>query len=109
MAVQRTQFPITGAYAFTDYRSQGQTISQAIIDIAPPSRGSLNLFNLYVALSQCPEREHIQLLRGFKPDMLLNESLLEDERLECMDKHTTVWWERVKCREERQATMIGTD
>jgi len=24
MTVQRTQFPITGAYAFMDYRSQGQ-------------------------------------------------------------------------------------
>ena len=36
------------AYAFTDFRSQGQTINQVIIDIAPPPRGTLSLFNLYV-------------------------------------------------------------
>ena len=104
MVVRRTQFPITGAYAFTDYRSQGQTISRAIIDIAPPPRGSLNLFNLYVALSRCPDREHIRLLREFKEEMLLKkheESLIrEDERLECMEKNTTLWWNEVRCREE---------
>jgi len=89
MAVQRTQYPITGAYAFTDYRSQGQTISRAIIDIAPPPRGSLNLFNLYVALSRCPAREHIRLLRDFKAETLMKKHddclLEEDSRLECLD------------------------
>ncbi len=99
MAVRRVQFPITGAYAFTDYRSQEQTISQAIIDIAPPPKGSLNLFNLYVALSRCPDRQHVRLLRDFKEEMLLkkhDESLMrEDERLEYMDKQTTIWWKEM--------------
>jgi hypothetical protein len=35
--VQRKQFPITAAYAFTDYCSQGQTLPDVIIDIASPS------------------------------------------------------------------------
>ena len=112
MAIQRTQFPITGAYAFTDYRSQGQTISQAIIDIAPPPRGSLNLFNLYVALSRCPNREHIRLLRDFKEETLLkkhDESLLkEDDRLEAINEHTLVSWGKVKRSEERHISMRVT-
>ena len=49
--VQRCQFPITAAYAFTDYHSQGQTISYGLVDVVPPPRGTLSLFNLYVALS----------------------------------------------------------
>src|SRR5882762_9281874 len=33
-SVRRRQFPMTPAYAFTDYRSQGQTLPYVIIDIA---------------------------------------------------------------------------
>ena len=50
-SVQRWQFPMTVAYRFTDYRSQGQTLLYVIIDIVSPPTGGLNLFNLYVALS----------------------------------------------------------
>jgi hypothetical protein len=50
--VLQRQFPISPAYAFTDYRSQGQTISHVIVDLASPPAGSLSLFNIYVALSQ---------------------------------------------------------
>ncbi|KAJ7251541.1 hypothetical protein B0H12DRAFT_1119480 [Mycena haematopus] len=48
------QFPITvlGAYAFTDYRSQGQTIPYVLVDVASPPSGTLSLFNLCVALSR---------------------------------------------------------
>ena len=34
--VTRARFPITGAYAFTDYRVQGQTIPYVVVDIASP-------------------------------------------------------------------------
>ena len=37
--VRRRQFPMTAAYAFTDHRSQGQTIPAVIIDIATPPTG----------------------------------------------------------------------
>ena len=60
-SIQRTQYPITGSYAFTDYRSQGQTISHALVDIGPPPHGTLSLFNLYVTLSRSPGRDHIRL------------------------------------------------
>lgn len=31
--VHRKQYPITAAYAFTDYRSQGQTLPYVLIDV----------------------------------------------------------------------------
>ena len=37
--VHRCQFPMTAAYAFTDYRSQGQTIPAVIVDITTPPTG----------------------------------------------------------------------
>lgn len=33
---KRRQYPMTLAYAFTDYRAQGQTIAKAIVDVAKP-------------------------------------------------------------------------
>ena len=61
--VQRQQFPITGAYAFMDYRSQGQTIKTVIIDLAkPPTGGDLSLFNVYVSLSRSSGRDTVRLL-----------------------------------------------
>ncbi|KAF9499205.1 hypothetical protein BDN71DRAFT_1428246 [Pleurotus eryngii] len=46
------QFAITPAYAFTDYKVQGQTIEYVIIDLAEPTQNALNPFNAYVALSR---------------------------------------------------------
>jgi len=48
--VTRLQYPITAAFCFTDYCSQGQTIPRVIVDIASPPSGKLSLFNLYVAV-----------------------------------------------------------
>ncbi|KAH9913591.1 uncharacterized protein B0H18DRAFT_888000 [Fomitopsis serialis] len=62
--VRRRQLPITAAYAFTDYRSQGQTIPYVIVDIAKPPAGRLSLFNLYVALSRSSGRQTIRIFQG---------------------------------------------
>ncbi|KAJ3995131.1 hypothetical protein F5050DRAFT_1574222, partial [Lentinula boryana] len=67
---------LTLAYAFTDYRAQGQTIAPVIIDIASPPTGSLNLFNIYVALSR--------------------KLLAEDDKLEKIEKETRKWWEEMR-------------
>ncbi len=90
---------MTACYAFTDYRSQGQTIPFVIVDIASPPTGTLTLFNLYVALSRSSGRDTIRLLRGFdwhvfkKPHDI--ELLREDERLETMDAATETWYKQV--------------
>jgi hypothetical protein len=59
MTVNRTQLPLTLAYAFTDYRSQGQTLAPVIVDIGPPPYGHLTPFNIYVALSRGTGRDNI--------------------------------------------------
>ncbi|EIM82415.1 uncharacterized protein STEHIDRAFT_64972 [Stereum hirsutum FP-91666 SS1] len=65
---------MSSAYAFTDYRAQGQTIPYVLIDIAQPPSNGLSLFNLYVALSRSSE---------------------EDDRLEKMDNNTKEWWKKM--------------
>ena len=61
-SVCRHQCPMTAAYAFTDYRSQGQTLLYVMIDIAKPPTGALDLLNLVV--SQFREGEH-SIAAGF--------------------------------------------
>ena len=98
--VKRTQFPITPAYACTDYRSQGQTIPAAIVDVGTPPTGGLNLFNLYVALSRSRGRDTIRLLRNFEDRFFTaNHSLdllQEDDRQRGLDGSTKEWWGKMQ-------------
>ncbi|TFY52705.1 hypothetical protein EVJ58_g9862 [Rhodofomes roseus] len=99
--VMRRQFPITAAYAFTDYRSQGQTIPCVVVDIAsPPSGSDLTLFNIYVALSRSAGRQTIRLLRDFDERLLFRpqdtQLEAEDKRLCEMDDTTRRWWEQMR-------------
>jgi hypothetical protein len=90
--VIRRQFPITSAYAFTDYRSQGQTICPVMVDPATPPSGGLSLFNIYVALSRSTGRSTIHLLRDFNDQLfqkpLDTDLMLEDEQLERLNQGT---------------------
>ncbi|KIJ61974.1 hypothetical protein HYDPIDRAFT_95276 [Hydnomerulius pinastri MD-312] len=86
------QLPLTPAYAFADYRSQGQTNSHVLIDIGTPPTGELTPCNVYVALSRSHGREGIRLLGDFDEKVFTthpNEHLrVEDERLIELDKGT---------------------
>ncbi|KLO06659.1 hypothetical protein SCHPADRAFT_910151 [Schizopora paradoxa] len=89
----RYQLPMTGAAAFTDYRSQGQTIVYVILDLAtPPSGGPLTLFNLYVALSRSRGASTVRLLRDFSPALLMSSIdpylAEEDKRLDELNEET---------------------
>jgi ATP-dependent exoDNAse (exonuclease V) alpha subunit len=65
ITVERKQFPLTPAYAFTDFKSLGQTIESVLVDLAKPPSGGLTSFNAYVALSRSRGRDTIRLLRDF--------------------------------------------
>lgn len=85
--VYRTQFPLTPAYAMTDYRAQGQTFAKVIVDIGKPPRAPyLTPFNAYVAISRSKGRHGIRLLRQFEDRLFTTEPnkelLKEDKRLE---------------------------
>ena len=97
LTVSRTQLPLTLAYAFTDYRSQGQTLEPVIVDIGPPPHGYLTPFNIYVALSRGTGRDNIRLLRDFDSTLLEQHPCeflrLEDERLKNLNETTKEIWE----------------
>ena len=94
--VNRTQLPLTLAYAFTDYRSQGQTLQPVIVDIGPPPHGYLTAFNIYIALSRGTGQNNIWLLRGFDKNLLQQHPCeflrLEDNCLERLNEMTKEVW-----------------
>ena len=96
ITVSRTQLPLTLAYAFTDYRAQGQTLEPVIVNIGPPPYGRLTPFNVCVALSRGTSRNNICLLRDFDISLLQqhpSEFLrLEDERLHNLNEVTKKIW-----------------
>ncbi|KAJ7683082.1 hypothetical protein B0H17DRAFT_942244 [Mycena rosella] len=89
--IQRVQFLVTGVYAFTDYRSQGQTLPYIYVDIGTPPTGGLSLFNLYIVLSRSLGRDMIRLLRDFDDEMFKRgmSQNAEDDRLEGLDEDTS--------------------
>ena len=93
-SVRRTQYSLTPAYAFTDYKSQGQTIECVIVDLVKPPSGKLNGFNVYVSLSRSLGRENIRLLRPVDHKLFTahpNEKLRqEDIRLRSLEELTTI-------------------
>jgi len=92
--VTRQQLPITPAYAFTDYRSQGQTIEYCIVDIGTPPTGRLTPFNAYVALSRSRGKNTIRLLRDFDDKLFTQHpsEYLRNEDLR-LEKMTKLHWE----------------
>jgi hypothetical protein len=69
-----------------DYRSQGQTLTYVIVNIASPPTGGLNLFNLYVTLLRSSRQSTIHLLRNFEDKLFLKSHdvalLAEDDWLD---------------------------
>ncbi|KAF6745923.1 ATP-dependent DNA helicase PIF1 [Ephemerocybe angulata] len=111
ITVKRTQYALTGAYAFTDYKSQGQTIEKVIIDIGKPPDNELSPFNAYVALSRGRGRDSIRLLRDFNPDLFTthpSENLREEmSRLHALARQTEAEHEEmVRNREQANAGVI---
>ncbi|KIM69708.1 hypothetical protein SCLCIDRAFT_1208217 [Scleroderma citrinum Foug A] len=57
--VSRQQLPITPAYAFTKYHSQGQTIEHYIVDVsAPPNRPSHTVQHIRRSIAKPWKRRH---------------------------------------------------
>ena len=91
--IEQTQYSLSPAYAFTDYKSQGQTIECIIVDLAKPPSGTLTGFNVYVGLSHSHGQKNICLLWAFNHKLFTihpNEKLRqEDERLHTLEELTT--------------------
>ena len=90
--IKREQFALTPAYAFTDFKSQGQTIESVIVNLAKPPSGNLTGFHAYVSLSRSHGQGTIWLLQDFDerlftkhPNKYLQK---EDARLEQLENET---------------------
>ena len=63
---QRTQLPVTPAFAFTDYKCQGTTLGKVVVDFA----GGVSSSGMYVMLSRVQRREDLLVLQHFQPNVL---------------------------------------
>ena len=91
-SVKRDQLPLTPAYAFTDYRAQGQTIPRLLIDLGKPGSGAITPFNTCVACSRAQGRAGVRFVRDVDwaqftshPSEFLRNA---DERLMELDRRT---------------------
>jgi hypothetical protein len=64
------QFPVTLAYAITDFKSQGQTYEWLRVDIKKPQTGNASVMSPYVQLSRGQSLQRLSILRPFNPDDL---------------------------------------
>ena len=79
--VKLLQFPVTLAYAITDFKCQGQTFDWVLCDIAKPRTGSAPATSAYVQLSRARSLRHVSIMRPFDIDKLstpLPPELLEE-------------------------------
>ncbi|KAH9046206.1 hypothetical protein EDB84DRAFT_1265350 [Lactarius hengduanensis] len=92
VTINRQQFALTPAYAFTDIKSQGQTLECVVVDIGKLPSGALTGLNAYVALSRSRGRDTTRLLRNFDRRVFTvhpNEQLREeDQRLAAPEANT---------------------
>jgi ATP-dependent DNA helicase PIF1 len=64
------QFPVTLAYAITDFKCQGQTYPWLRVDIKKPHTGGASVMSPYVQLSRGQSLERLSILRPFDPEDL---------------------------------------
>src|SRR5947207_5294041 len=64
------QFPVTLAYAITDFKSQSQTFEWLRVDIKKPHTGAASVMSPYVQLSRGQALQRLSILRPFNPDDL---------------------------------------
>ena len=85
-SIRRRQIPCSPAFAITDYRSQGRTFNEVILDFESAKKGGNNQHSTftatYVALSRCRSIAGLSFLRAFpassffvKPDIRLEQEM----------------------------------
>ena len=65
-----SQFPVTLAYAITDFKCQGQTFDSVVCDIEKPRVGPAPPTSPYVQLSRARSLQCVSIIRPFDVDQL---------------------------------------
>ena len=91
--VSRLQLPLLPAYAYTDYKSQGKTLSHAVVDLQSTS----TLQGAYVMLSRVRSLKGLLILRPFVPSKVcgrLSQELRDElQRIELLAQITVMRFE----------------
>jgi hypothetical protein len=86
------QFPVTLAYAITDYKCQGETYHDGLqTDLQKPLTGTTEAASLYVQLSRVRSLQLLSIMRDFDPAELrkpLSDDLIRELEWEEMDEMT---------------------
>jgi hypothetical protein len=64
------QFPVTVAYAITDYKCQSLTFDSVAVDLKRPLTGFSSAASAYVQLSRCRSLDRLSIIRPFDPSEL---------------------------------------
>ena len=71
VSVNRRHFPLVPRFGCTAHKSQGETLSKAIVDLVqPPFIKHFKIENAYVPLSRVRRLEDLTVLRTFDPNVL---------------------------------------
>ncbi|KAF8421889.1 hypothetical protein L210DRAFT_3389757 [Boletus edulis BED1] len=94
VAVSRSQLPLVPGWAFTDYKVQGASMPNVVIDLASAN----GIQNAYVMLSRATGLQHLGILRWFSPHRVfsrLQEDLRNElDRLHLLDEKTRDWFNK---------------
>ena len=72
VSINRTHFPLVPRFSCTAHKSQGQTLTKAIVDLVPQTgkKGVLEINFAYVPLSRVRRLQDLTILRPFDPSIL---------------------------------------
>ena len=102
--VSRYQLPLLPAYAYTDYKSQGKSLSRAIVDIESAN----SLQGVYVMLSRVKTLDGLMVLRPFVSSRVcrrLSQELRDElDRIDTLSNATEVRFET-----DRRAELDDSD
>lgn len=94
--VSRTQVPLVPSYAYTDYKSQGRSLTRAIVDLD----SAQSLQGVYVMLSRVRSLKGLAILQPFAPKKLtgrLSQELRDElRRLDTINLETSRWFARLE-------------
>jgi hypothetical protein len=92
-SVKLEQFPVTLAYAITDYKCQGKTFPYVVVDSKKPPQGFAPASSAYVQLSRAIALDRVSVMRPFDITELtspLPQDLLDELQWKVeMDRKTT--------------------
>ncbi|KAJ7130147.1 hypothetical protein C8R44DRAFT_613972 [Mycena epipterygia] len=92
-SIARSQLPLVPAYAYTDYKAQGRSLTKVTVDLA----GSRSLQGLYVMLSRATALKNLAIFRQFDAKKvykrLSEEFRSEFDRIDNLDAETRIRWD----------------